>query len=52
MAESTTPIITLWIVMGVCMIMYYGDEWTQIQTTINRATGSVLDNCEKLFSHM
>lgn len=52
MAESTAPVMALWIVVGICVMMYYKDEWNQIQTTINRATGSVLDNCEKLFSHL
>lgn len=47
-----SPIFGVWIVMGVCMLIYKSNEWTRIQTTINRATGSVLDNCEKLFSHM
>lgn len=50
--NSASPLFAIWIVIGVCMLLYNGDEWTRIQTTINRATGPVLDNCEKLFSHM
>lgn len=50
--EGASPLLGIWFVIGACILLFNNTEWTRIHTTINRATGSVLDNCEKLFSHM
>lgn len=50
--DGFSPIIGLWIIIGVSTLIYNTNKWTEIQTTINTAEGPTLDNCEKLFSDM